>query len=698
MKPILVPLFLLLPFMLYAQSAQLAWIRGGLTEQPLSVCYSPDQRLIVTSGFASIKVWDANDRTLLHIRLGGAASSFSHDGSMLAAGSGGQNGNHPRITIWNTSTWDTIAVLTGHTSMVTGIAFSGNDSQIVSSSHDGTLRRWNIGSRKLEQQIKLDRKILSISADSAGAVIGVTFETSYPRVRLYSTSDLSEIRSFPEFSLVDNSALSPDGRYVAIGLKDKKTVFIHDAVTKDTVAIIPHTAFAEYFLKFSPDSKQLAMMTTPRSIGFWDIKDSAFSTTIDSLPSEIMTGSFSPDGQYVLVGSRGGQYAETIHIKTKVRTPVPSIVSPINDIALTPTDDTIYVATGDRRLWRVPAEHGTLSNYELHSKFIQHVIVADSLYVILTDTVFIIHRYMDSTVSTRGSLTAINDITIAGNGNSAAFVTGTEAHIWDADSNSWSILSKWFGPGAWLPYDGKTLYTNEVDMVYAWNISAGKPDRYFKHDNPNFIFRIVGPPSGEWIASASSDKTIRIWNPTTGELRHVLTYGPAVSAIDASTDGKFLASTDGSGQIHIWDIESGVARILYNEYAIGYISVSISSDGKRIYAGGADGTLIALDLNPTSGISTPSQSLTDTSKIVMRLTPNPISGSATIAFNAQRSGHLSIMLYDVTGRMVKEVFVGIVDTGDHLYNIDLFDLPQGYYTCNAITENGRATVGLMKEE
>ena len=62
------------------------------------------------------------------------------------------------------------------------------------------------------------------------------------------------------------------------------------------------------------------------------------------------------------------------------------------------------------------------------------------------------------------------------------------------------------------------------------------------------------PPDGSWLASASHDGEVRIWEPTTGTTRHILTgHIHRVEALVAAPDGSWLASGDYSGEVRIWD-------------------------------------------------------------------------------------------------------------------------------------------------
>src|SRR5262249_449251 len=76
------------------------------------------------------------------------------------------------------------------------------------------------------------------------------------------------------------------------------------------------------------------------------------------------------------------------------------------------------------------------------------------------------------------------------------------------------------------------------------------------------VFAVAYSPDGHFIASASRDKTVRIWDRASGETVHVMRGHPDwVFSLAYSADGKRLATGGSEGTIKVWDALAGVEEM-----------------------------------------------------------------------------------------------------------------------------------------
>jgi WD40 repeat protein len=105
-------------------------------------------------------------------------------------------------------------------------------------------------------------------------------------------------------------------------------------------------------------------------------------------------------------------------------------------------------------------------------------------------------------------------------------------------------------------------------------------------------------PDGTWLATASSDATVRLWDTATGEHRATLTHSRPVHAVAIAPDATWLATTSGDfGTVQLWDVATGKTRATLNGHEREVGAVAVSPDGSWLAtAGGHDATVRLWDV------------------------------------------------------------------------------------------------------
>lgn len=99
-------------------------------------------------------------------------------------------------------------------------------------------------------------------------------------------------------------------------------------------------------------------------------------------------------------------------------------------------------------------------------------------------------------------------------------------------------------------------------------------------------------PNGQTLATASEDRTIKLWNLATQKLLSTLSgHTDGVKSIAISPDGKILASASADSTIKLWDLSTGELLHTLTGHSEWVKSVAISPDGKILVSGGQDKTI-----------------------------------------------------------------------------------------------------------
>jgi RNA polymerase sigma factor (sigma-70 family) len=156
--------------------------------------------------------------------------------------------------------------------------------------------------------------------------------------------------------------------------------------------------------------------------------------------------------------------------------------------------------------------------------------------------------------------------------------------------------------------DGRFLASASHDeTVKLWETATGRLKTTLKGHSDR-VFSVAFSPDGKTLASASADRTVRFWDVQTGkELRVLAGHTGWVWSVVFSPDGKTLASASGNtgeqpAEARLWDVATGkeIARLRAHT---GYIyAVAFSPDGKTLATSGNDKAIKLWDLGGGQGI------------------------------------------------------------------------------------------------
>jgi serine/threonine protein kinase len=147
---------------------------------------------------------------------------------------------------------------------------------------------------------------------------------------------------------------------------------------------------------------------------------------------------------------------------------------------------------------------------------------------------------------------------------------------------------------AWSP-DGTYVASASRDKtVQVWQAATGKLICSLQGHTEQ-VQAVTWSPGGRYLASAGDDGTVRIWEVPAG--RGIYTYGsgaPIVHALAWSPSGKHIAS-DSAKLVEVWNALTGELSLTYRGHLYGVNALAWSPDGTSLASSSNDQTVQVWD-------------------------------------------------------------------------------------------------------
>jgi WD40 repeat protein len=137
---------------------------------------------------------------------------------------------------------------------------------------------------------------------------------------------------------------------------------------------------------------------------------------------------------------------------------------------------------------------------------------------------------------------------------------------------SYSPNGKWLATAS----KDKTVRIWEADTAECKEVALCK-------GHGNDVYRVLFSPDSKLLASASDDQSVRLWSVPSGELVRTLTgHTGDVYNLAFSPDGKMLASSSYDQTVRLWEVQTGKELHVLKGHSARVLGVAFTSDGSRV--------------------------------------------------------------------------------------------------------------------
>lgn len=556
----------------------------GHTGAIRALAFSPQgKKLLSASHDNTLIVWNTNDGTIAkHLRAHAGwvrSCDFSPSGEeVLSASFDG------RALVWK---WREHAeqrqigprVLSGHADAVLAATVTPDDSTIITAGRDHSARSWRIGDgQPLHEFVEGHEFLMSHAAfvlgepDANGARPQLVVTAGGDgAARVWDLQRGVELRKLEGTGRAAALAVSHSGEWLVTG-SDEHAAIVWHTQRGERLATWPRADGETTVLAVSPDDRLVYGGDEHGQGQLWQRDTGRVLFTLKGQSARITAAAFVAQGKQLLTASADhtvlcwdvNSGRELVERRLKHPAAVTSLA-----VDRTATVALSSCADGIVRLWDV-ATSRVLRQFKTPDDAVHRVAISGDgrVGVTINATRGLVRRW-DLQNGTEQTATVQN---LAGQANAAWLDSSQETLVW----------------GAVFAPDDRTLLTLGGTEARLWDLATR--DELQRLSPHGAIAAVAVSPDGQWIATGSWDRSVKIWDRSTGRAVRRLAgeHRGRINSLAFAPGGEVLFTASDDGAVYSWEVATGVRRELMWTHETGVRCVAVHPAGTLIATGGDD--------------------------------------------------------------------------------------------------------------
>jgi WD40 repeat protein len=668
----------------------------GHTEGIHSVAFAPDGQTALTGGLdQTMRLWDVATGRQLRVfphPTGVQAVAFSPDGRRALSASGsrlnppGQSapaGHDYRVRLWDLTTgqelasfdghnacvqsvafapggrsaasgaWDgavrlielpppvppipQVRTFAGHTAPILGVAYTPDGRRALSSAVDKTLRLWDVGTATQLRVLHMNTDLLSmalspdgrraLSAGGGGPFKDGRWQDPDFRIRVWDVSKGEVLRYLTGHThRVWAVAFSRDGRYALSG-GDDRTVRLWDVESGRELRLFEGHLQAVSALAFAPDRRRIASGGWDNTLRIWDVNTGTELRRLEGHTAPVMQIVFLPDGRQVVSCSEDHTVRLWDTATGQLVRTFPGHRTGVLGLALSPDGSQMLTGSGSRmqnslgafsagfdysvRLWDVTSGQ-ELARFDGAADLVRAVAFApDGRSALAAGNDRLLRLLQLPEGARRGPPSGARrgspdpaETAGARRGSPDPAETADRRSPYFEMTEVLRLTGHWHGEVVVaVSPDGRQALSSGGDRtVRLWDLSSGEEARRFgEHDG--VVRGVALSPDGRLALSAGGgvwragqwhwvDPVIRVWDVATGrQVRWLPGHTGAVECVAFSPDSRRALAGDSDAGLRLWDLATGNMIREFPGHERDVFCVAFSPKGDRAVSAGRDRTV-----------------------------------------------------------------------------------------------------------